>query len=59
MKEISITLMETEQRLYDYGINDAIFKQNCELLTELGFADEIQCIIWEYENFLVNEGSAP
>ena len=59
MKEISITLQETEERLYNFGITDEFFKQNCELLTELGFGDEVQCIIWEYENFLVNEGSAP
>ena len=59
MKEISITLQETEERLYNFGITDEFFIQNCKLLCELGFADEVQCIIWEYENFLYNEGSAP
>jgi len=59
MKDISITLQETEERLYNFGITDETFIQNCKLLCELGFADEVQCIIWEYENFLVNEGSAP
>ena len=59
MKEIVFKLSETRDHLFSNGINDLQFKRNCELLTELGFGDEVQCIIWEYENFLVNEGSAP
>jgi len=57
MSEISIRLGELESMLYDNGLHYEPFIQECKLLCELGFVDEINCIIHEYENFIVtNEG---
>jgi len=57
MSDISIQLAELEEMLYTFGLGHEPFIQECKLLCELGFADEVQCIIWEFENFIVtNEG---
>ena len=57
MSDISIRLENLKEDLYDFGIHSEIVIQECKLLCELGFADEINCIIHEYENFIVtNEG---
>ena len=49
MSEISIQLQELEEMLYTFGLGHEEFIQECKLLCELGFADEVQCIIWEFE----------
>jgi len=53
MKTLSLRLEQFESDLYNFGIHSEIVMQECKLLCELGFADEINCIIWEYENFIV------
>ena len=54
VKNIAILLGETEERLYKFGMTDEQFIQNCKLLCELGFVDEVNCIIYEFENFIFN-----
>ena len=57
MSDISIRLEQLREDLYNFGIHSEIVMQECKLLCELGFVDEINCIIWEFENFIVtNEG---
>jgi hypothetical protein len=57
MSDISIRLEELRENLYTFGFNYEPFVQECKLLCELGFVDEVNGIIWEFENFLVtNEG---
>ena len=55
MSEISIRLGELEEMLYTFGLSYEPFIQECKLLCELGFADEVQCIIWEFENHCFNQ----
>ena len=54
MSDISIRLDEMKENLYNYGFTNESFIQECKLLCELGFAAEVNCIIWEYENFIFN-----
>ena len=54
MSDISIRLDEMKVNLYNYGFTYEPFIQECKLLCELGFVDEVNCIIWEYENFIFN-----
>ena len=57
MNTISLRLEELRENLYNFGIHSEIVIQEYKLLCELGFVDEVNCIIWEFENFLVtNEG---
>ena len=57
MSDISIRLENLKEDLYNNGFHSESFLQECKLLCELGFVDEINCIIHEFENFLVtNEG---
>jgi len=57
MSEISIRLNELESMLYDNGLHYEPFIQECKLLCELGFAGEVQDIIWDFEYFIAtNEG---
>ena len=57
MKTFSVRLNELEAMLYDNGLHYEPFIQECKLLCELGFVDEVNGIIWEFENFIVtNEG---
>lgn len=57
MSDISIRLGELSEMLYTFGFNYEPFLQECKLLCELGFVDEVNGIIWEFENFIVtNEG---
>lgn len=57
MSDISIRLEQLKEDLYNHGFTYEPFLQECKLLCELGFVDEINGIIWEFENFLVtNEG---
>ena len=57
MSDISIRLEQFKADLYNFGIHSEIVIQECKLLCELGFVDEVNGIIWEFENFIVtNEG---
>ena len=55
MTEISIRLGELEEMLYTFGLSYEPFIQEVKLLCELGFADEVNCIIWEFENHCFNQ----
>jgi len=55
MSEISIRLGELEEMLYTFGLSYEPFIQEVKLLCELGFADEVNCIIWEFENHCFNQ----
>jgi hypothetical protein len=54
MNTISLRLAEAESMLYTNGLSYEPFIQECKLLCELGFADEIQCIIHEFETKVFN-----
>ena len=54
MSEISMRLDDVEAMLYTFGLGHEPFIQECKLLCELGFADEIQCIIHEFETKVFN-----
>jgi hypothetical protein len=54
MSEISMRLDDVESMLYTFGLGHEPFIQECKLLCELGFADEIQCIIHEFETKVFN-----
>jgi hypothetical protein len=57
MNTISLRLSELEAMLYDNGLHYEPFIQECKLLCELGFAGEVQDIIWDFEYFIAtNEG---
>ena len=57
MNTISLRLTELSEMLYTFGLHYEPFIQECKLLCELGFVDEINCIIHDFENFIVtNEG---
>jgi hypothetical protein len=57
MKTLSLRLEQLESDLYNFGIHSEIVIQECKLLCELGFVDEVNCIIHDFENFIVtNEG---
>ena len=55
MNTISLRLAELSEMLYTFGFNYEPFVQECKLLCELGFADEVNCIIWEFENHCFNQ----
>lgn len=55
MKRILERLIELEEMLYTFGLSYEPFIQECKLLCELGFADEVNCIIWEFENHCFNQ----
>ena len=55
MNALSLRLAELEEMLYTFGLGHEPFIQECKLLCELGFADEVQCIIWEFENHCFNQ----
>ena len=54
MNAISLRLEELEDMLYTFGLGHEAFIQECKLLCELGFADEVQCIIYEFETKVFN-----
>ena len=54
MNAISLRLAELEEMLYTFGLGHEEFIQECKLLCELGFADEVQCIIYEFETKVFN-----
>jgi len=57
MKTVSLRLEELSEMLNTFGFNHEPFIQECKLLCELGFVDEVNCIIHDFENFIVtNEG---
>ena len=54
MNALSVRLEELEDMLYTFGLGHEEFIQECKLLCELGFADEVQCIIYEFETKVFN-----
>lgn len=54
MKRIIERLIELEEMLYTFGLSYEPFIQECKLLCELGFADEVQCIIYDFETKVFN-----
>ena len=57
MSDISIRLDNLKEDLYNNGFHSESFLQECKLLCELGFVDEINCIIWDFEYYMsTNEG---
>ena len=57
MSDISIRLEQFSDDLYNFGIHSEIVIQECKLLCELGFVDEVNGIIHDFENFIMtNEG---
>jgi hypothetical protein len=55
MSDISIRLEQLKEDLYTFGFNYEPFVQECKLLCELGFVDEVNCIIYEFENHCFNQ----
>ena len=54
MSEISIRLGELENNLYNFGLSSEVVIQEVKLLCELGFVDEVNGIIHDFENFIFN-----
>jgi len=55
MSDISIRLADLRENLYNHGFTYEPFVQECKLLCELGFVDEVNCIIYEFENHCFNQ----
>jgi hypothetical protein len=55
MNTISLRLTELSEMLYTFGLAHEEFIQECKLLCELGFVDEVNGIIWEFENHCFNQ----
>ena len=55
MNTISLRLEELRENLYTFGFNYEPFVQECKLLCELGFVDEVNCIIHDFETKVYNE----
>lgn len=54
MKRILERLNELEENLYNYGIHSEVVIQEVKLLCELGFVDEVNGILYEFEQFIYN-----
>ena len=54
MSDISIRLSQLEENLYNFGIHSEVVIQEVKLLCELGFVDEVNGIIHDFENFIFN-----
>ena len=54
MNAISLRLAELEEMLYTFGLGHEPFIQECKLLCELGFVDEVNCIIYDFETKVFN-----
>jgi hypothetical protein len=54
MNALSLRLADLEEMLYTFGLAHEEFIQECKLLCELGFADEVQCIIHDFETKVFN-----
>ena len=55
MNAISLRLEELSEMLYTFGLGHEPFIQECKLLCELGFVDEVNCIIHDFETKVYNE----
>ena len=57
MSDISIRLEQFKADLYNFGIHDENVVAECNALYDMGFTNEIECIIHDFEYFIVtNEG---
>ena len=54
MNALSLRLAELEEMLYTFGLGHEPFIQECKLLCELGFVDEVNCIIYDFETKVFN-----
>ena len=54
MKNISIQLEEFRELLYSRGLGDVMVQSELKTISLLGFRDEIECIIHEFETAVFN-----
>ena len=54
MNALSLRLAELEEMLYTFGLGHEPFIQECKLLCELGFVDEVNGIIYDFETKVFN-----
>jgi hypothetical protein len=54
MSEISMRLDDLQEMLYTNGLSFEPFREECKLLCDLGFTDEVLCIIHEFETKVFN-----
>ncbi len=54
MKNISIQLEEFRDLLYSRGLGDPVVQSELKTISLLGFRDEVECIIHEFETAVFN-----
>lgn len=54
MKNISIQLEEFRDLLYSRGLGDPMVQSELKTISLLGFRDELECIIHEFETAVFN-----
>ncbi len=54
MKNISIQLEEFRDLLYSRGLGDPVVQSELKTISLLGFRDELECIIHEFETAVFN-----
>lgn len=54
MKEIAIALDELQENLYRLGLGAPEVQAEMTRLCELGFIDEVKCIIFDFETAVFN-----
>ena len=54
MKNISIQLEEFRDLLYSKGLGDPMVQSELKTISLLGFRDEVECIIHEFETAVFN-----
>ena len=54
MKNISIQLEEFRDLLYSKGLGDPVVQSELKTISLLGFRDELECIIHEFETAVFN-----
>ena len=54
MSEISIQLEEFRELLFSRGLGDPMVQSELKTISLLGFRDEIECIIFEFETAVFN-----
>jgi hypothetical protein len=45
-----INMNEMRELLFSRGISDSLVEAELTLLCDMGYLDEVQCLIWEFEN---------
>jgi len=54
MKEISMLIQEFRELLYSRGLGDPVVQSKLKTISLLGFRDEVECIIHEFETAVFN-----